>query len=91
MSGFRGHSGWYDLTMPKALYWHQYRADGCRSLDDIINAHVWDEGFTVEDHPTWVRVTGPGLVDGWTSDLYLAISGASPERADRSPERRWKH
>jgi len=45
----------------------------------------------VQDHRTWVRVTGPGLVDGWVSDLYLAISGAPQERARRDPNQQWSY
>jgi hypothetical protein len=91
MSGFEGKSGWYGLTPTKAAYWHRYRECGCRGLDDIVNAHLVDDGFTVQDHRTWVRVTGPGLVDGWVSDLYLAISGAPPERARRDPAQQWSY
>lgn len=97
MSGFEGKSGWYGLTPTKAGYWHRYRgypaapACGCRSLHDIVNAHLLDDGFTIEDRRTWVRVTGPGLVDGWSADLYLAISGEPPEHGRRLPEQRWKY
>lgn len=95
MSGFEGKTGWYGLTATKAEYWHRYRdypalpRCGCRSLEDIIHAHVWDAGFTVEEHSAWARITGPGLVDGWTDLLYLAISGSSPEIAVRTPNRHW--
>ena len=78
MSGFVGKTGWYDLTATKALYWHRYRTDGCRSLEDVIHAHVWDEGFTVEEKGNWVRITGPGLVDGSTELLFSAVSGSTP-------------
>ena len=92
MSGFEGKSGWYGLTSTKAEYWHRYRGgDGCRSLEDILHAHVWDEGFTVQEKGAWARITGPGLVDGWVSDLYLAISGAPQERARREPNQRWTY
>jgi len=75
VSGFVGKSGWYDLTATKALYWHRLQRDSCKSLVDIVHAHVVDEGFTVQERGNFARITGPGLVDGWTDRLYVAISG----------------
>lgn len=92
MSGFEGRTGWYGLTGTKFKYWHRYNTTcGATDWDDEIQRHLLDNGFTVEDNGSWLRVTGPGLVDGWTADLYLAVSGADPARADRSEERRWRH
>jgi len=87
MSGFVGKTGQYDLTATKALYWHRNRSDSCKSLWDVVEAHVWDAGFTVEDNGNYARISGPGLVDGWTDFLFLAISGVSlPAEV---PGRRW--
>ena len=87
MSGFVGKTGWYDLTETKALYWHRNRADSCKSLADVVQAHVVDGGFKVQQKGTWVRITGPGLVDGWTDFLFLAISGVLS--AEAFPRRQW--
>lgn len=89
MSGFVGKTGWYDLTATKALYWHRNRSDSCKSLEDIMYKHVTGEGFRVEGKGNWARITGPGLVDGWTDLLYLAVSGSTPGIALRTPNRHW--
>lgn len=88
MSGFVGKTGQYDLTATKALYWHRFQKDSCKSLWDVVEAHVWDAGFTVEDNGNYARITGPGLIDGWTDRLYVAISGGTLT-ADWDPGRRW--
>ncbi len=89
MSGFVGKSGRYDLTVTKALYWHRFQKDSCRSLEDVLHAHIYDLGFRWQEKPggRWVRITGPGLVDGWTDRLYVAISGTLT--AEAFPRRRW--
>jgi hypothetical protein len=87
VSGFVGKSGWYDLTATKALYWHRYRSDSCRSLADIVHAHIVDGGFRVQEKGNYVRVTGPGLVLGWTDFLFMSIAGTLT--AEAFPRRRW--
>lgn len=89
MSGFEGQSGWYGLTPTKARYWHRYRTDcECRSIEDIVTNHLG--AFEVQDKGSWWRITGPGLREGWTGELYEAISG-NVGAADRSPERQWRY
>ena len=87
MSGFVGKTGQYDLTATRALYWHRNRSDSCKSLWDVVEAHVVDGGFTVKRRGNWARITGPGLVDGWTDFLFQAISGVLS--AESFPRRQW--
>ena len=87
MSGFVGKSGAYDLTATKALYWHRYRTDSCKTLGDMVQ-HLEDGGFKVQDKGNYLRVTGPGLGEGYTDFLYMALTGVIT--AEAFPSRQWK-
>lgn len=93
MSGFEQQTGWYALTPTKAEYWHRGQAYNggcaCGPTADFVEVHLIPAGFTVERKSTWYRVTGPGLVDGWTDQLYAALSG-NVGRERPSYVRQWK-
>jgi len=93
MSGFDRASESYGLTRTKAAYWHRARGArkecSCKNAGDIVDTHVVGSGFDAECLGNWWRVTGPGISDGWTADLYVAISGHAGSE-NRDPERRWK-
>lgn len=98
VSGFIERTGLYELTATKAKSWHAgWRyveggcPHGCADVDDVIDNHVRGRWEVEDGHSrNFWRITGPGLSEGFTADLWLAISGAPEERADRSEDRRWR-
>lgn len=93
MSGFVGRvgekTGEYDLTATKALYWHRRRSC-CTSAEQIIDRHVRPD-FAVEHRGNVWRITGQGLDQGYTDDLYAAVSGVTETFLPRyEAQRRWK-
>jgi hypothetical protein len=97
MSGFEDRSGVYGLTPTKAMYWHRARiGENCCGgrLGDIVEVHCQPAGFTVVKWGKgrgWCTLIGPGLENGWTADLWQAISGAPDERLSRDPARQWRY
>jgi hypothetical protein len=96
MGGFLGESGIYSLTWTQAMRWHRFREDACESLGDVVKEHVEPAGFTAtkgrRGSERFVLVSGPGLAEGYSSELWLAVSGADPGKAKKLLERwyRWR-
>lgn len=82
MSGFVG-GGAYELTATKAEYWHRFCRCGRRTPAEIIRGHVVPAGFDARPGRggRFWRITGPGLEDGNTNALYMAVSGRPEQGA----------
>lgn len=79
MSGFnRGH---FELTATKASYWHGCRKSNrdchhSRGFWEIVDAHAVPAGFTVVTRRSaFVVLSGPGISEGKTRELFAALSG----------------
>jgi hypothetical protein len=96
MSGFdAAHSGTFELTPTKVAYWHRARGVQkpppcpCKNAGEMVRNHLGPlEGWTVVDKGSFWQVRGPGLDEGWTSDLYAALAGKAGQR---DPSRQWSH
>ena len=72
MSGFQRSKGTYQLTGKKAEHWHRDCHCGAKSFDDIVSTHLRPAGFSVVGR--YGEISGPGLSEGSTTALYLAVS-----------------
>lgn len=94
MSGFDRKSKSFFLTATKVAYWHRSRGarrecdQRCRTAAGMVVAHL-DEFRVMAVGPNAWRVWGPGIEQGWTDELYEAVSG-NPPQSRRSPSRRWR-
>jgi hypothetical protein len=71
MSGFMP-SGTFQLTTKKMQYWHDGGNCPSKASCDIIAVHVLPAGFRVVG--PYCELSGPGLAEGRTDELYEAIS-----------------
>jgi hypothetical protein len=78
VSGFDCGRGRYSLTATKADYWHGDCACGASTLAQIVAQHAVPAGFSVVRRGTAHAVlSGPGLAQESTEELYAAVTGRS--------------
>lgn len=84
MSGFVA-GGVFELTATKAESWHG-RAGCCRNAWEMVDHHVRPAGFVAKPGRggRFWRVTGPGLVDGSTDQLFAALRRLTPHDSHRT-------
>lgn len=45
------------------------------SVANPITTHLRRAGLTVDEHPSYWRITGGSLLEGWPDDIWTALSG----------------
>ena len=85
MSGWQRAAGTYQLTTQKAIYWHRDCDCGAASIDEMFATHLVPAGFSVVG--PYNEISGPGLSEGDSTALYLAVSAGKRPLSRELP--RW--